>query len=223
MADPMRALVFDAYGTLLDIHSVVTEAERLFPGHGTAFSELWRAKQLRYTWLRSLMGRYQDFARITEHALEQTCATLELPCDDAVRHALMQAYRELQPFPDAVPALTALRLPKAILSNGCPSMLGPAVRHAGLDGLLDAVLSVDAVKAYKPDPRVYQLAGDHFGGARDEIGFVTSNDWDAAGAAAFGFRVFWINRTGAIPDQLGTMPEAVLGALTELPAYLGGH
>ncbi len=220
MAAALRALVFDAYGTLLDVHSVVTHADRLFAGRGAALSELWRAKQLQYTWLRSLMGRYEDFAGVTAAALEHACAALGLPFDDAIRGRLMGAYLALDPFPDAAPALAALRPPKAILSNGCPAMLESAVRHAGLDRLLDAVLSVDAVKAYKPDPRVYQLAVDHFGVGRAEIGFVTSNYWDAAGAEAFGFRVFWINRAGSVPDGLDAAP-VVLRTLTDLPARLG--
>jgi 2-haloacid dehalogenase len=219
VAVPLRALVFDAYGTLLDVHSVITEADRLFPGRGAALSELWRAKQLQYTWLRSLMGRYEDFSEVTAAALEHACTALGLSFDDGIRKRLLGAYLSLNPFPDAAPALAALGLPKAILSNGCPAMLEPAVRHAGLDRVLDAVLSVDAVKAYKPDPRVYQLAADHFGVGRAEIGFVTSNFWDAAGAEAFGFRVFWINRAGTVPDRLGAAPE-VLRALTELPARL---
>ena len=217
----LKAVVFDAYGTLFDVHSVVTLADTLYPGRGGALSQLWRAKQLEYTWLRSLMGSYVDFSAITKSALDYASAVLDLPLDAAGSARLMAAYDNLALFADAraaLPGLAGLKL--AILSNGSPAMLGPLVENAGLDNVLNAVISVDEVKIYKPDPRVYRLAPDRLGVAVSEIAFVSSNYWDAAGAKTFGFRVFWINRAGARPDALGAVPDRTLRALTELQAHL---
>ncbi len=194
----LAALLFDAYGTLFDVHSVAARCEQLWPGQGRAVSERWRAKQLEYTWLRSLMGRYQDFERITADGLRHACDALGLPCGEERVAELLAQYRRLAPFPEVANALAQLAgFKRAILSNGTPAMLAAAVRHAGLEGQLDAVLSVDSVKTYKPDPRVYQSAVDALGIEAGRIGFVSANGWDAAGAKAFGFRVFWINRAGA--------------------------
>ena len=222
MTQTIKALVFDAYGTLFDVHSVITLGEQLFPGKGSALSQLWRAKQLEYTWLRSLMGRYEDFTVVTQDALEYACQSLQLQlaADKAAR--LMDAYQHLALYPDARAALAELAgLKLAILSNGSPAMLGPVVKNAGLDKTFSAVISVDAVKIFKPDPRVYQLAPDKLGVAAAEIGFVSSNYWDAAGASNFGFKVFWINRAGAHQDRLGAKPHHVLQLLTELKGIVG--
>jgi 2-haloacid dehalogenase len=217
----IKALVFDAYGTLFDVHSVVTLCDSLFPGRGTPLSQLWRAKQLEYTWLRSLMGRYADFTVVTQEALEYACKVLHLKLDAAKSGQLMAAYDNLALYPDARDALAGLPgLKLAILSNGSPAMLGPLVKNAGLDRTFTAVISVDKVKVFKPDPRVYQLAPDRLGVTTEEIGFVSSNYWDAAGAGNFGFKVFWINRAGAQPDVLGAGPDTVLAKLTELRAHL---
>lgn len=212
------ALVFDAYGTLFDVHSVTATAESLWPGRGTALSQLWRTKQLEYTWLRSLMGRYEDFTHVTESALRYACASLALEYDDARRARLMQAYLHLATFPEVGASLGALRgIRLAILSNGSPSMLEPVVFNAGLHGLVTDVLSVDEVKVFKPDPRVYQLAVSRLGVPAKAIGFVSSNCWDAAGAKAFGFRTFWVNRGGAPVDELGVAPDHELRSLADLP------
>ena len=217
----IKALVFDAYGTLFDVHSVVALGEQLYPGKGGQLSQLWRAKQLEYTWLRSLMGRYEDFTLVTRAALEYACKALQLPLDTHKSGQLMAAYNNLALYPDAREALAGLSgLPLAILSNGAPAMLGPLVKNAELEKKFAAVISVDDVKIYKPDPRVYQLAPDRLGVAAREIGFVSSNYWDAAGARNFGFNVFWINRAGAQADPLGAAPDAVLARLTELIAHL---
>lgn len=221
MTQTIKALVFDAYGTLFDVHSIIALGEQLFPGKGSALSQLWRAKQLEYTWLRSLMGRYEDFTVVTQDALKYACQSLQLQpaADTAAR--LMDAYQHLALYPDARAALAELAgLKLAILSNGSPAMLAPVVKNAGLDKTFTAVISVDAVKAFKPDPRVYQLAPDSLGVSTAEIGFVSSNYWDAAGASNFGFKVFWINRAGAHPDSLGAKPGYVLSRLTELQAHL---
>jgi 2-haloacid dehalogenase len=218
MVEPVQALVFDAYGTLFDPHSVYAKAEKLFPGSGDALSRLWRLKQLEYTWLRSLMNRYEDFRRVTESALDFACQSLQLRCDAAQREAMMQEYLRLEVYPDVKPALAALAaFPLFILSNGSPSMLGPLVEHAGLSTTFSALLSVDQVKTYKPAPSVYQLAEEKTGFEKNWIGFVSSNSWDVAGASSFGFRTFWINRAGAVPDALGFKPSAVLTSLSELP------
>ena len=218
----IKALVFDAYGTLFDVHSVVALGEQLYPGKGSSLSQLWRTKQLEYTWLRSLMGRYEDFTAVTRTALEYACKALQLPLDARQAEQLMAAYNKLALYPDARDALAGFSgLKLAILSNGAPAMLGPLVKNAGLEKTFTAVISVDEVKIFKPSPRVYQLAPDRLGVAAHEIGFVSSNYWDAAGAKSFGFNVYWINRAGAQPDMLGSGPDAVLGKLTELAAIVG--
>jgi 2-haloacid dehalogenase len=221
MSQIFKAVVFDAYGTLFDVHSVVTLADNLFPGQGAELSRLWRGKQLEYTWLRSLMGRYADFTAVTRAALEHACAVLGLPLNADTANRLMAAYDNLALFPDARAALAALSgLRLAILSNGSPAMLNPLVRNAHLDSMLAAVISVDAIRIYKPDPRVYQLAADRLNVATEEVAFVSSNYWDAAGAKNFGFRVFWINRAGARADALDGAPDRTMTKLTELPAHL---
>jgi 2-haloacid dehalogenase len=215
------ALVFDAYGTLFDVHSVTATAESAWPGSGAALSQLWRTKQLEYTWLRSLMGRYEDFAHVTEAALRYACASLKLEYDDAKRARLMQAYLRLATFPEVGDALRRLRgIRLAILSNGSPAMLEPVVLNAGLHGVITDVLSVDEAKIFKPDPRVYQIAVDRLGVPAKAIGFVSSNCWDAIGAKAFGFRTFWINRAGAPVDETGPRPDHELRSLAELPGLV---
>ena len=217
----LRALVFDAYGTLFDVHSVIAECEALFPGKGAALSQLWRGKQLEYTWLRSLMGRYADFSAITRTALTTACNIQRLELSEAAATRLMNAYLVLKAFPDVVDTLSRLRGRNlAILSNGSPDMLNAVVRHAGLDQLLDAVLSVDALRIFKPHPSVYAYAAQRLQAPASAIGFVSSNFWDVAGATSFGFRTFWVNRTGAAPDDLGYQPAAVLSQLSELPAVI---
>ena len=225
MTQPLRALVFDAYGTLFDVHSVMTACEDLFPGKGSVLSQLWRVKQLEYSWLRSLIGRYVDFNQVTRESLQFACQSLSLPFSDSILTELIRAYRTLAPFSDTLSTLQQLRhqqpaVKLAILSNGAAEMLNAVVAYNKLDVLLDAVLSADEVGIFKPDPRVYQLACDRLGVARDQIGFVSSNGWDAAGAKSFGFTTFWINRTAAPVDALGLIPDRVLNSLTELPPLL---
>ncbi|MBL8514354.1 MAG: haloacid dehalogenase type II [Betaproteobacteria bacterium] len=219
---PLTALAYDAYGTLFDVHSVVSAAERLFPGHGKPLSQLWRTKQLEYTWLRSLMRRHADFNLVTQDALRHACAALKLPYTEAALEQLMHAYRQLDVFADAHAAVNALKgnFKLAILSNGAPDMLNAVVANSPLHDAFDAVLSVEDVGVFKPDPRVYQLAVDRLGVDKASIGFVSSNGWDAAGAKAFGFTVFWVNRARAPKEELGAMPDFELHSLDELPARI---
>jgi 2-haloacid dehalogenase len=213
------ALVFDAYGTLFDVHSVTALADELWPGRGAELSRLWRTKQLEYTWLRSLMQRYTDFGQVTEEALRYACEALALPFTAAAHAQLMDRYLRLDPFPEVRDALARLDgITLAILSNGSHATLAPLVANAGLAGTIPHVLSVHDVGVFKPDPRVYQLAVDRLGVPREAIGFVSSNCWDALGAKSFGFRVFWVNRAHAPVDRLGFTPDAVIGSLAELPA-----
>jgi 2-haloacid dehalogenase len=217
------AFVFDAYGTLFDVHSVIALCDELWPGRGAQLSQLWRAKQLEYTWLRSLMGRYEDFARVTEAGLRYACAALGVPYDDGRRDRLMQAYLRLATFPEVQETLRALQgrgVRLAILSNGAPAMLRGVVAASGLDALIPDVLSVDELAIYKPAPAVYQLAVDRLGVPATAIGFVSSNCWDAAGARSFGFRTYWVNRAGAPLDGLGHAPDHELRSLAALPALV---
>ncbi len=219
----LRALVFDAYGTLFDVHSVVDLCNELWPGEGNTLSQLWRAKQLEYTWQRSMMRRYEDFWRVTEAALRYACDALGLELNAERLRRLMQAYLSLAAFPEVASALAELKTMKlrlAILSNGSPEMLRPLVAGTGLRGLVRTVISVDDRRIYKPSPAVYRLAADRLRTPRRAIGFVSSNCWDACGAKSFGFRVFWINRTGAPVDRLGAEPDHAITSLAELPALL---
>ena len=219
----LRALVFDAYGTLFDVYSVIALCEQLWPGKGAALSQLWRSKQLEYTWQRSLMRRYEDFARITETSLRYACLALGLPVDEERSRSLMGAYLKLSPFPGVRGALATLKASKlrlAILSNGSPAMLRPLVASAGLRDLIGTVISVDPRKIYKPAPAVYRLAVEKLRTPKAAIAFVSSNCWDACGAKSFGFRTFWINRGGAPVDELGAAPDHVIKSLDELPELL---
>lgn len=220
------ALVFDAYGTLFDVQSMVTLAERLFPGHGAALSQLWRTKQLEYTWLQSLMSsptfRREDFAALTAHALDYAAEALKLSPQAAARHRLLDAYLDLSPFPDVAPALSALAgISRLILSNGTRQMLELLAASTGIAAHLDGILSVDAAGIYKPSPRVYQLAVDHLKLAPVRIGFVSSNGWDVAGAKAFGLTSIWVSRAGAPLERHGPKPDALIASLAELPALVG--
>ncbi len=214
-------MVFDAYGTLFDVHSVISICNRKFPGRGPALSQAWRSKQLEYTWLRSLMGRYEDFWQVTESALVFACKALDLPCPLETRAELMEAYLHLQPYPEVPQALEALSsYTRAILSNGSPRMLQAAVESAGLHGIFSHVISVDEVKIYKPSPRVYQLASQKLGVAAAAIGFVSSNCWDIIGAKSFGLWTCWVNRGRAPQDELGFAPDALAGSLADLAGAL---
>ena len=215
--NPQSAIVFDAYGTLFDVHSIVTLANELFPGQGDALSQRWRAKQLEYSWTLSLMGRYEDFWNVTGHALTFACHALKLSCTASDHERLMNAYLHLRAFPDASAGLKQLAgRTLAILSNGSPRMLAAVVSSAGLDGVFRQVISVDEIRIYKPSPRVYRLAVDKLGVQPSSVLFVSSNAWDVGGAKASGFRTCWVNRDGAPPEELNLNADVVVRNLTEL-------
>lgn len=212
-----EALVFDAYGTLFDVHAVIQRCEAFWPGHGTRLSQAWRTKQLEYTWQRSLMNRYVPFSVVTRDALAYACEALGVPLDDAKAKALMDEYLRLAPYPDVPATLERLAGRKlAILTNGSPDMIEPLVSANGMASAFDALLSVDRLEIYKPAAAVYELAAVSLGVAPANIGFVSSNCWDALGAKSYGFRVYWINRNGAPVDRLGFAPDGILKSLSEL-------
>ena len=218
-----RAVLFDAYGTLLDVRHVAALAELHWPSSGEALSILWRDKQLQYTWLRTLMHSYADFWQVTGDALDFSVSRLGLKMTVEIRDELMAAYESLSPFPDVRPMLTTLAstgIRLAVLSNGTPTMLEKAFGAAGLRAAFAALLSVDAVNSYKTSPQVYQIAIDAFGGAPEDFVLVSSNGWDIAGAARFGFRTFWVNRLGAPTERLGVTPSYIGNTLAEFPPWL---
>jgi 2-haloacid dehalogenase len=228
----IRALVFDAYGTLYDTQSVLAKAEELCPGKGELIAQLWRLKQLEYTWLRALLQDYADFWEVTGAALDFALSAAGVAPSEAIRAPLMENYLHLDPHPEAREALAALagyRL--AILSNGSPNMLEALVRNSGLDRRLEAVISVDAARTYKPHPSCYALVEEVLGIAKGEVLFVSSNGFDVAGAKAFGFNVAWIHRGGegaatlyrmlrGCAEELGHPPDHVVSSLTDLPKLL---
>jgi 2-haloacid dehalogenase len=221
MAPPPRAVLFDAYGTLFDVHSVV-EAGRAVTADPQALSNLWRQKQLEYTWLRTLMGRYEDFWAVTEQALRFALERLAIAASEAEVKTLMDAYLRLACFPEVRATLERLRgRPLGILSNGSPRMLEAAVRSSGLGGLLQHVLSVDAVRTYKPSPRVYELGTSALGLPAGEILFVSSNAWDIAGAQAFGYTTCWCNRARAPMERLGLQSDHEVERLDQIPEKVG--
>jgi 2-haloacid dehalogenase len=209
---------FDAYGTLFDVHAAVRRHGAALGSDAAAISALWRAKQLEYSWVRTLAGRYQDFWTLTEQALDYALASHGIS-DPALRANLLQAYRDLDCYPEVPELIRALKQQGkqlAILSNGTPDMLASAVAAAGLNGCFDAVLSVDDVRAYKSDQRVYDLVTTHFRVYPEAVSFQSSNRWDIAGATVFGLRTVWINRSGAPEEYPDLAPAAVLRSLEGL-------
>ncbi|MDH3713639.1 MAG: haloacid dehalogenase type II [Gammaproteobacteria bacterium] len=214
----ITACVFDAYGTLFDVHSAVARHSDAMGNVGDRVSQMWRTKQLEYTWLRSLMGRHADFWQVTGDALDYALNAFDIG-DKTLRDSLMDAYLTLSPYPEVRDVLSQLKqrgVQLAILSNGAPNMLGVAVASAEIADLLDEVLSVEDVGIYKPDPRVYQLAVDRLQITPEQISFQSSNAWDAVGAAAFGFKVAWVNRFAQHRERLPAQPQAEIRTLAEL-------
>jgi 2-haloacid dehalogenase len=244
----IKAVVFDAYGTLYDIQSVAAVTEQAFPGYGEIITQIWRIKQLEYSWLRSLMRRYEDFSVITRDSLAYTLRSLGLQSDAAVFERIMDKYLHLDLYPDAKATLAAMHGRKlAILSNGSTGMLDALVRNSGLDRVLDATISIDSKRIFKPSPDAYRLIEEKLGVPPAEVLFVSSNPWDACGAKAFGLNVAWIERVTpeamalacvrndlvapltlfkAIRtqmDELGLQPDYRIRALAELPDLVAAH
>ena len=218
----IKSCVFDAYGTLFDVHSAVASHRSRLGADADGISALWRSKQLEYTWLRSLMGHHADFWRVTADALDFALGSFGVS-DSALRNDLLDAYLRLDCYsevPSVLKTLKGLGLPLAILSNGSPAMLKSAVQGAGIENLLDGVWSVEEVGIFKPSSEVYRLATAHLNLAAEQIAFMSSNGWDCAGAAAFGFQVAWINRFGQNPERLPFGPKVELKTLSELPQVL---
>lgn len=218
----IRACVFDAYGTIFDFASAAARCADIPEDKRAALTNLWRDKQLQYTWLRSLQGRYADFWQVTGEALDFTLDSLGL-ATPALRDGLMDLYLTLSAFPEVPDTLRQLKeagFVTAILSNGSPAMLDAAVRGAGLHHLLDAVLSADAVQVFKTHPRVYDYAVQQLGVRADEVAFQSSNAWDAYAASAYGMRVVWCNRYGQRRERLPGAPNHEVKSLAELPVLL---
>ncbi|MBR1209077.1 haloacid dehalogenase type II [Bradyrhizobium sp. JYMT SZCCT0180] len=244
----IKAVVFDAYGTLYDVQSVADITEDAFPGYGEIITQVWRIKQLEYTWLRSLMRRYEDFSEVTRDSLAYTLASLGLKYGDDTFARIIDKYLHLDLYPDALAALSAIKDRKlAILSNGSPDMLEGLVCNSGLDRVLDAVISVDARKTFKPSPEAYMLIEELLHVPPAEVLFISSNPWDVCGAKAFGLNVAWIERvtpeamalacleSETLPpltmfkilrtqmDELGVAPDHRIHGLAELPALVSAQ
>jgi 2-haloacid dehalogenase len=219
----VRACVFDAYGTLFDFASAARRCRDVLGDSFDTLTALWREKQLQYTWLRAAQGRHADFWQVTGDALDFSLETLKLN-QRGLRERLMELYLTLDTFPEVQSVLEQLKaagLKTAILSNGTPTMLDSAVRNARIDSLLDAVLSVEEVGVYKPDPRVYQIAVDRLGIPTSQISFQSSNGWDAYAASSFGMKVVWCNRYRQPKERLPGHPDHEIETLAELPRIVG--
>ncbi len=223
-AEPdLKTLLFNAYGTLFDLNSLVPHCNAVLPGHGPEICRLWRAKQLEYTHLLSMMGRFEDFWQVTSRALVFACHSLNLECPPELRDRLLEGYFEIAAFADAGPALEALsrRYPLAILSNGTPKMLRVAVEYNGLQKYFTQIISAGEVGSYKPNLQVYQWACQKLGLEPGVAGLVSGNTWDVSGAKAFGLWACWVNRNRGPWDDLGFAPDATVASLSELPPLLG--
>jgi 2-haloacid dehalogenase len=220
----VKALAFDAYGTLFDVFSVTALCEKLFPGKGNQVAQIWRAKQLQYSLLRTTMGRHRDFWGLTEDGLVYATRVLKLDLTADKRKQLMDSYLSLAAFPDVKPGLEALKkkgVKLAILSNGNPTMLEAAAKSAGIRDLLDEIISVEEVKVFKASPRVYNLGPERMKVTNPELGFVSANSWDAIAAVSAGLRTFWIQRGSSDPpEELGYQPDIIIKALTDLAPLL---
>lgn len=221
---PITTCIFDAYGTLFDVNAAARQAATETGAEALAevwpvLARDWRLKQLQYTWLRAVAGQHCDFWEVTQNGLDWAMEASGLD-DPALRKRLLDLYWELAAYPEVPAMLAALKakgLATGILSNGSPAMLDGAVKSAGIEEVLDASLSVETVGVFKPHDSVYDLVGTHFGCAKEEVLFVSSNGWDAAGAAGYGFKTVWVNRAGEPMDRLYAKPKHVLSDLTTIP------
>jgi 2-haloacid dehalogenase len=218
-------VAFDGFA-IFDPRPAAAVAEQLFPGRGAELSSAWRTRQFEYTWLRTLTGDYADFRRVTEDALVFAAAMLRLPLSGEQRERLMAAFLDFRAWPDAAEALQSLKaagIRMALLSNFTEAMLDSAVGACGLQGIFEARLSTDRVRAYKPDPRAYRMAQETFHLRREEIAFAAFAGWDAAGAKAFGYPTFWVNRLNFPVEELGAKPDAVGAGLKDLLRFVLGE
>jgi 2-haloacid dehalogenase len=219
----IKAIAFDGL-TIFDPRPVYALAEGLFPEKGGELSNVWRTRQFEYTWLRTLTGHYTDFWHVTEDALVYAAKLVKVELTVEKRNQLMKAFLNISAWPDALPTLKWLKsagIKLALLSNFTPAMLDAAVRSSGLQGIFEPHLSTDKVKAYKPDPRAYQMGIDAFGVKREEIGFAAFGGWDAAGAKAFGYPTFWVNRMNLPLEELAFAPDAIGATLRDLVSFVG--
>jgi 2-haloacid dehalogenase len=218
-----RAVAFDAF-PVFDPRPIAARCEALFPGRGSELAGMWRTRQFEYAWLRAVANQYADFERVTDDALTFAAMALNLEMTAQKREQLLRVHFELKAWPDAMPALTKLRaagLRLAFLSNFTPGMLNGCIKSAGLDGVFDHVLSTDAARTYKPDPRAYELGTAALELSREQILFAAFAGWDAAGARSFGYPTFWVNRLGLPPEQLGVLPDMAGPDLNALLAFVG--
>ena len=218
----IKAIALDGLA-VFDTRPVAALTEHIFPGRGEEISALWRKQQFEYTWLRTLGQKYVDFWQVTEEALTFTCKSLKLELTAADNDRLMQSYLDLKAWPDALPALRKLKaegLRMAFLSNFTMTMLDRSVRNSGLEGLFENHLSTDRVRAFKPDPRTYEMAIDSFGLRKEEIAFAAFGGWDAAGAKWFGFPTFWVNRAHVAAEELGVLPDGTGKDLNDLASFV---
>jgi 2-haloacid dehalogenase len=225
MGNSVRAVLFDVFGTLLDVHSVAVRADQLFPGQGDRLSQLWREKQLEYTRLRTLGNRYVPFTQVTEDALLYACDALGLPLDSAGRGMLMHEYTQLAPFPDVIPTLKRLGdagLTLGVLTNGDPGLLEDALHGAQLGEQFDLLLSADQARAFKTAPAAYELGPLTLEHPARELVLVSGNCWDAIGAKWYGYRTFWVNRRGLPLDRLGVVPDGRGASLEDAATFILG-
>lgn len=225
MSRTVSAVLFDLFGTLLDVNSVAASADQLFPGRGPMLAELWREKSLDYSRLRSMSNRYVPFTQVIEDALQHACERLRLPLDAAGRGMLMHEFTQLRAFPDVLPALKRLadaEITLGVLSNGDPGLIEDGLHSAGLEEYFDVLLSADQARAYKPAPAVYELGPLTLGHAPNELILVSGNAWDAVGAQWYGYRSFWVNRTAAAAERLGTLPDGTGASLADAANFVIG-
>jgi 2-haloacid dehalogenase len=220
----IKAIVFDGF-PIIDPRPVFAKAEEIFPGRGAELSNAWRTRQFEYTWLRTLGGRYADFWQVTEESLVYAVKAQRIDLSAGQRNQLMQSYLGLKAWPDVAPALKQLKsagIRMAFLSNLTDAMLAAAVKNSGLEGFFEPHLSTDRVRAFKPDPRAYQMGVDAFKLRKEEIAFAAFAGWDAAGAKWFGYPTFWINRLNTPVEELGAVPDGVGSGLTDLVKFVLG-